>query len=501
MLKSPMIKNSNIFKFTILAILTCLLSAQSWAFSVNSTKKHEVIVLHSGTESLAQRVSIIQNATKSIDIEYFIYRQDSSSQIITQELIKSAKRGVKVRLLLDFFLNRKKDLLNPFFAHELSQHGIEIRYFNTYGTIHLKKFQYRNHRKIIISDGETLLTGGRNIGNEYFDMDTEFNFLDRDLIVRGEIVSKVQESFEIFWNSEYSKQVPREKRPTHQVDEFDFEDFDNGENFISNIQLKAEQKRWDAKEKSAVNFVSPNSAEIKELNRLSSKIENFKKDNDKTSHLHCNDISFVSDLPEINKPAVGILKDEILKRMNDSQVEVTIDSPYFVTNRELNNVLTGILKNDISLNVFTNGLYSTDATYVASHFYSHAENWIDRGTNIYIYNGSLVKNYPLLFSSVKNARWGTHGKSFLFDSKDTLITSFNFDPRSSQFNMESGIFCNNNPKFAKHIQKNINKKRNSSSHLKSIEDIEEKGFKNVTFWKRINFLLLIIPSNIFSYLI
>ena len=94
MLKSPMIKNSNIFKFTILAILTCLLSAQSWAFSVNSTKKHEVIVLHSGTESLAQRVSIIQNATKSIDIEYFIYRQDSSSQIITQELIKSAKWGV-----------------------------------------------------------------------------------------------------------------------------------------------------------------------------------------------------------------------------------------------------------------------------------------------------------------------------------------------------------------------------------------------------------------------
>ena len=174
-------------------------------FNVQSTKSHELTILNNGLAALEKRLELIERAKKSIDVEYFIYRTDTSAKIFTQALVKKAREGVKVRILLDTFMVIND--LSPFYAHEIEKEGIEIKYFNTAGPLNLAIGGYRNHRKLLSIDGEEAITGGRNIGDEYFDLSSEYNFLDRDMYIKGEIVKSIENTFDQFFASDTSFQI------------------------------------------------------------------------------------------------------------------------------------------------------------------------------------------------------------------------------------------------------------------------------------------------------
>ncbi|MCV5275000.1 phospholipase D-like domain-containing protein, partial [Escherichia coli] len=69
---------------------------------------------------------MIESAQKSLDLQYYIYRGDETSQLITWRLYEAAKRGVRVRLLLDDMQKRNDDVMAALNAHP----NIEIRLFN-----------------------------------------------------------------------------------------------------------------------------------------------------------------------------------------------------------------------------------------------------------------------------------------------------------------------------------------------------------------------------------
>ena len=165
---------------------------------------HRVKLLEDGLPSLQARIDLIRKATKTIEVEYFIYNLDESSKLFTAALIEAAGKGVKVRILVDKSIAVFK--LNPKIAHFLAKKGVEVRYYNATKDVALG--QYRTHRKFVLVDaddtenGQEAIAGGRNIGNEYFDMAQDFNFHDRDMWLKGPAVKAMRDSFNVFWEDE-----------------------------------------------------------------------------------------------------------------------------------------------------------------------------------------------------------------------------------------------------------------------------------------------------------
>src|SRR5690606_1637960 len=111
---------------------------------------------------------------------------DLTSRLLTQELLKKARAGVKVRMILDAsitVLQWDEYLVEA--ARLASKGNLEIRHYNTAPLLYISSNQFRSHRKLIVIDDKEAITGGRNIGNEYFDLDEKYNFLDRDIYVKG----------------------------------------------------------------------------------------------------------------------------------------------------------------------------------------------------------------------------------------------------------------------------------------------------------------------------
>ena len=164
-----------------------------------STAPHTITHIDQGAASFQRRLELIASARTSIALEFFIYDVDDASRLLTQALIRKARDGVQVRILVDFSAPVFK--LKPAYARLLGEAGVKVRYYNTSAFYRLVSIQHRSHRKLLIIDEETVLTGGRNIANDYFDLSDHYNFLDSDLEVSGPIVKTVLQSFDLYWNS------------------------------------------------------------------------------------------------------------------------------------------------------------------------------------------------------------------------------------------------------------------------------------------------------------
>ncbi len=462
------------------------------SFRVNSHEPHQIILLNNGLASLESRLQMIDQAERSIDVEYFIYNLDKSGQIFTQALIKKAKTGVKVRMLLDYFMI--KNQFSPFFAYEMEKFGVEVKYFNVTSTLNIFSGQYRNHRKVLIVDGKEAITGGRNIGDEYFDLREDFNFLDRDLKISGPVVKNIQETFNQVWNSKLTKKVERSRKPTisdatynqsggHQSDFFRFEH---------------DLNQWKQSVVKAFSFLT-HKDELFEDNLR----DKGKQALEQEFHGSCDEMSYFSEHPIIGKKnrSLRIIKHNISDRIRNAKESVLFDSPYFIADDESKDALDEALSNNVKVTLLTNSLNSTDAIYVYAAFDSIVKGWIEKGLETYIFKGDLPNQYSTIDDKISHARFGVHAKSFVFDNKDVIIGTFNFDPRSANLNTEMTVSCENNPELAKFVSDNIQLRIDASFHLDSAKAVDELEFYNVGFFKRLKYYLFKIPSNALDYLL
>jgi putative cardiolipin synthase len=481
-------------------LVSTIVSGQIFAQETNFDKEvfmakmentpHKIRLLNSGLASLEERLQMIERAQKTIDIEYFIYNADKSGKIFTQALIKKAKEGVKIRMLLDTFMI--KGLITPFHIHELNKHGIDVKYFNNSAKLSLVKGMYRNHRKLLIVDGKEVLTGGRNIGDEYFDMREDYNFLDREILVEGAIVNKIEKSFDVFWNSEASVTLERPEMPNKD----DFKYRDNEGNTSSNYE--SDLYYWKKSYKTAIDFIGEEDQELYDKVRAVGK-----KELAASYEGTCNNITFASEYPILSKKnrPHRILKKFLFDQVENAKEKVLFDSPYFIVDEESKKSLDVALNNKIDVQLLTNGLNSTDAIYVYDVFKSIVKEWIGKGLKAFTYKGDLPNNYQILDESVSKARFGVHAKTFVFDNKDVVIGTYNFDPRSANYNSEMVIACNDNAELADEVTKDVELRMQDSFKLDTEEKVDETAFYKVGFLKRIGYGILKIPSHIFDYLL
>ena len=449
-------------------------------FITNSDKTHKITLLNHGMASFEERLQMIERAQKSIDVEYFIYRTDRSAKILTQALVKKAREGVKVRVLLDYFL-AKKDF-TPFYAHELEKSGAEVKYFNTVSSLKIMSAQYRNHRKAIIIDGKEVITGGRNIGDEYFDLHPVYTFLDRDIRFEGAVVTPIKETFDETFNAELSKHLDRNDMPFPEDPKYRRGDQENYHAY------KIELAKWQKNVAEAKSFFEdPVDSEFYESVRAQGKTElnlSYKG--------ICKDITFRSEYPNLgkkNRKGNRVLKYDIFSRIEDAKESIMMESPYYIINDELGKSIAEALDRNVKVKAVTNSLNSSDAPYVYAAFDTIIPKWLDRGLDSYIFVGSKPDYYSVHGELTDKTRYGVHAKTIVFDHKDVMIGTYNIDPRSANYNSEMSVTCENNPELAAAVENDMELRMASSINLDSQAKIKEAEFNQIKFGKKIIYYL------------
>lgn len=174
-------------------LISLLLRNSSSPFSVNN----EVKVLRNGEETFDAIIQSLEEAKETIHLEYYIIRDDRIGRRIRNILINKAKAGVAVRIIYDSVgcWELTEDFLNP-----MRVAGIEFHPFlPVLSPLLSRELNYRNHRKIIVVDGQVGFVGGLNIGVEYLgEKDLGF-WRDTHLRLKGDSVYSLQNIFLNDW--------------------------------------------------------------------------------------------------------------------------------------------------------------------------------------------------------------------------------------------------------------------------------------------------------------
>ena len=157
------------------------------------------------------RLTLARRAARSLDVQYYHLQNDSVGLQFLRELRDAAKRGVRVRLLVDDLYTGSEDELFCSFA---AVPNVEVRLFNPLpsrgggvgsrivASLHeFSRINLRMHNKLFIADNRFSISGGRNMAEEYFMRSTEANFIDMDVIAAGPIVREQSQVFDRYWNS------------------------------------------------------------------------------------------------------------------------------------------------------------------------------------------------------------------------------------------------------------------------------------------------------------
>lgn len=397
---------------------------------VESREPHSLVLLDHGAISLARRLHLIGRATKSIELEFFIYNVDLASRLITRALILKAREGVTVRILVDFATPIFQ--LKPDYAKYLKSRGIEVKYYNTTPLYRIFSAQHRSHRKLLIVDGKTVLTGGRNIGDDYFDLSPHYNFLDSDVEVTGPIAEAARASFDIYWNSPQATTPDTEKLASNP----------------------------DAIERIASFFRTSD-----DINRIELELHKIHKAHslDGLKRYTCNDMIFVTDFPEKGEGNRRVFA-MIAKLLGQAKKEVWVETPYFVIKDEGFELLKQIRDSGTRLNVLTNGLGSTDAFYTVAALYPRLGSLHSTGTRLFAFKGAPAQD-RILLPLPQSEHWGIHAKRAVVDDDTVLIGTYNVDPRSANLNSELMVVCRGNREFATAVLSSMQARANNSAQV------------------------------------
>jgi cardiolipin synthase A/B len=162
------------------------------------TSHNKVNILQNGHETFDSIIEAIEKAKHHIHLEYYIIEDDHLGNLFRKLLIKKAQEGVKVRLIYD-------DVgcwsLPSHFTDSLIKEGVEVYPFLPvrFPTL-TNKINYRNHRKIVVVDGECGFVGGLNIADRYLRGVEELGiWRDTHLRLEGESVLSLQLIFLVDW--------------------------------------------------------------------------------------------------------------------------------------------------------------------------------------------------------------------------------------------------------------------------------------------------------------
>ena len=370
--------------------------------------------LADGRDAFAARVMLAQAAERSLDVQYYIWRNDTTGMLMFDALKAAAERGVRVRLLLD---DNNTAGLDAILAQLDAHPQIEIRLFNPFairGARYLgfitdfSRLNRRMHNKSYTADNQMTIIGGRNIGNEYFGAVGDVSFADLDVIVAGPVVRAVSDDFDRYWNSSsaypLTAMVPHPDAAPARV--FDpnaaaYLDAVRRSTFMTQLTVGTLPFEW-----AHTRLVSDDPAKV------------------------------VGKAPKDSNIAL-----RLKTLLGEPKRSLDLVSPYFVPGKEGAKAIADMAQQGIRVRVLTNSLEATDVAAVHSGYVKWRKPLLESGVTLYELRQEWTDEPS---RAQRRGAFGSsdaslHAKTFSVDGNRIFVGSFNFDQRSIHLNTEMGL--------------------------------------------------------------
>ncbi|MCK4782619.1 MAG: phospholipase D family protein [Desulfobacteraceae bacterium] len=381
--------------------------------------------LTKGMDALGVRLRLAERAQKSIDLQYFLMKNDTAGAVMVNALLKSADRGVRVRFLLDDIFTTVPD--RTFLL--MDQHpNIEIRIFNPLSRRGIWAFNYigdfsqanrRMHNKSFTVDNAISVVGGRNIADEYFQLKKDSVFVDFDVLALGPIVADISKSFDQYWN--HSRAVPVEQFITAKKNE-------DLQTVRANVAAKLDDI-YETVYRKALNsqllqdliadrqplFVGPARVLADNPDKLINKIDE--------AHM------------QLAKDLSGVVR--------RAETEIIFISPYYVPGDRGVQLIRDLVAKGVRVVILTNSLASNNHVPVHSAYARYRRDVVKAGAELYEMRANAARE---LEGDEKGPEVLTlHTKAFLIDRRYLFVGSLNLDPRSIEINAEMGLLIDCEP--------------------------------------------------------
>ena len=376
-------------------------------------------LLDTSEDGLKWRLALIDSAVSSLDIQTYLWYPDDSGRLVLERAVRAARRGVRVRLIVDDLLTMGQDQL---LADLQAQPNIEVRLFNPWENrgplaragemiAELERLNTRMHNKLQIADGVAAIVGGRNIGDHYFGLSDAYNFHDLDLLGFGPIAEQAGEMFDHFWNSEW---------------------------VASAAALTTEPTEDSARE-------------------AAERIMAMNRETDRLSAFPVEPIDWTADLqalvPELHSGVSRLLYDtaagetidqNMIGRMfqffRGAERELLITNAYIIPGQPAIDMLQALNDRGVSVRILTNSLSSHDVPAVNSHYEPWRDDIINAGAELYELRADAAIDDLVSVPPAQGEFVGLHTKAAVADRERVFIGSMNLDPRSANINTEGGAF-------------------------------------------------------------
>lgn len=406
-----------------------------------STKDHVglsgIHMLNDGRDAFAARILLARRATRSLDIQYYIWHGDLSGTLLLEAVRQAADRGVRVRMLLD---DNGTAGLDSILA-ALDRHpNIEIRLFNPFVLRRPKMLGYfadfprlnrRMHNKSFTVDNQVAIIGGRNVGDEYFGARQQGLFVDLDVLAIGPVVSAVSSDFDRYWSSQSAYPAGRILPPVPEQE-------------LARLGAQASIIEGDP---AAQAYMSA----IRSLPFIEQVVAG-------SLPLEWAHVDMVSDDPAkaVGKARKEALLGPALRRIiGEPREEVRLISGYFVPTRAGVDRFAALSAQGRDVAIFTNAFEATDVWIVHAGYAERRKALLRSGVRLFEMRRSEQDGSPAARRKILSTGSGSgagsegpvlrssnstlHAKTFAIDREKLFIGSFNFDPRSMHLNTELGF--------------------------------------------------------------
>ena len=385
-----------------------------------------------GVDGFLARVQMVNAAERTLDLQYFIFRADETGKLLTNAVLQAADRGVRVRVLIDDGETiAGDDQLVALDAHP----QVEVRIFNPFiyrghfmfmraleFTFSIARLDYRMHNKMMVVDNSIALIGGRNVGDEYFQIDPKTQFADDDVFAAGPLVKELSATFDEFWKSDMAIPVRALAEAT-----------------ASDVALAAYRKvladHHAEKKADGTDYASRVATGEPLAAMLSGKLP-----------LVWAQAQLIYDSP--NKKEVGkegmvgrLMHRPVAAAVAAVQTELLMTTPYLIPGDEGMALFGDLRKRNVRVRILTNSLESSNVLAAHSGYIRYRPLLLVGGSEVHEVR-SLLGNARGSGQTASISRFGNyslHAKLFVFDRKRLFVGSMNFDQRSMHLNTEIGL--------------------------------------------------------------
>ncbi len=375
---------------------------------------------------------MINAAERTLDLQYFIFRQDETGQLLTDAILRAADRGVRVRVLVDDGDTLEGD---EQIAALASHPQIAIRIFNPFAyrghselfrsvefAFNASRLDYRMHNKLLVADNAIALVGGRNIGDQYFQVDPDSQFGDDDVFTAGPVVKQLSNVFDEFWSSASAIPVEGLAGGGH-----------------TDAGLDAYRKALDEHRRQLKMDGTDYASRVASGEPLAGLM-------DGRLPLVWAHVQLVYDSPEKKRVENGemigkLMHRTVAKAAAAVQSELLMVTPYFIPGDAGMRMFMDLRRRGVRVRVLTNSLDSTPELVAQAGYMRYRKPLLEQGVELYEVRALLgnARGSGETLAATRSGNYALHAKLFVFDRQRLYIGSMNFDQRSRNLNTEIGL--------------------------------------------------------------